>query len=218
MYTTSTEHQWFCWQPFNKAMTWTNRQNQPTSKNNNANNTNINQEVDGLHMVKLNTDKTEFINFSSKQQLKKLDKSPLDANGDLIHSRELVRYLTGHLDSSLTFETHVKTNGKLHQDWINPQLPIDRGLHHTCLNAVYNTHRLCKCHTIQIYSQGHQQVPITAKYVCKINIKKTKILKINGISLQITLAASTSKDRLQNLNSYSYVHPGTSTKIPTRPN
>ena len=34
--------------------------------------------------LKLNTDKTDFIIFSSKQQLRKLDKSPLDAKDDLI--------------------------------------------------------------------------------------------------------------------------------------
>ena len=33
--------------------------------------------------LKLNTDKTEFTIFGSKHQLRKLDKSPLDANGDL---------------------------------------------------------------------------------------------------------------------------------------
>ena len=41
--------------------------------------------------LKLNRDKTEFITFSSKQQLKKLDKSPLDANDDLIHNSKVVR-------------------------------------------------------------------------------------------------------------------------------
>ena len=60
--------------------------------------------------LKLNTDKTEFITFGSKQQLKKLDKSPLIANGDIIYNTKVVGYLGGQLDSSLTFETHVKTN------------------------------------------------------------------------------------------------------------
>ena len=32
-------------------MTQTNKQNQTTSKNNNANNTNINKELDGLHVA-----------------------------------------------------------------------------------------------------------------------------------------------------------------------
>ena len=62
--------------------------------------------------LKLNTDKTEFITFGSKQQLKKLHKAALIANGNIIHNSEVVRYLGGHLDSSLTFETHVKTKVK----------------------------------------------------------------------------------------------------------
>ena len=62
--------------------------------------------------LKPNTDKTEFITFGSKQQLKKLDKSPLDANGNPIHNSKVVRYLGGHLDSSLIFETHIKTKVK----------------------------------------------------------------------------------------------------------
>ena len=73
--------------------------------------TSIKNWMDSMQL-KLNTDKTEFITFGSKQQLKKLHKSPLIANGDIIHNSEVVRYLGHHLDSSLTFETHVKTKVK----------------------------------------------------------------------------------------------------------
>ena len=67
--------------------------------------------MDSIHL-KHNTDKTDFIIFDSKQQLMKLDESPLHANGDLIPKSEVVRYLGGHLDTSLTFATHVKTKVK----------------------------------------------------------------------------------------------------------
>ena len=73
--------------------------------------TSIKYWMDSMHL-KLNTDKTDFIIFSSKCQLRKLDKSPLDANGSLIPKSEVVRYLGGLLDTSLTFETHVKTKVK----------------------------------------------------------------------------------------------------------
>ena len=33
-------------------------------------------------------------------------------SGDIIHNSKVVRYLGGHLDSSLTFETHIKTKVK----------------------------------------------------------------------------------------------------------
>ena len=59
--------------------------------------------------LKLNVDKTEFITFGSNYQLRKLNKSPLDANGDLVHKSKVVRYLGRHLDESLTFKTHIKS-------------------------------------------------------------------------------------------------------------
>ena len=142
--------------------------------------------------LKLNTYKTDFIIFCSTQQLRKLDKSPLDSNGNLIPKSKVVRYLRGHLDTSLTFETHVNTKvktgkGKLNQDQINLRLPISKSLHHTHPNVMHNTHRLCKWQMqyIWIHSQGHQQVSITSEHVCKINIKKIQILKFNRISLQL---------------------------------
>ena len=82
--------------------------------------TSIKYWMDSMQL-KLNTDNTEFITFGSKQQLKKLDKSQLIVNGNIIHTIKVVRYLRGYLDSSLTFETHIKTKVKtakanIHQD------------------------------------------------------------------------------------------------------
>ena len=63
--------------------------------------TSIKDWMNSMHL-KCNTDKT-------KQQLRKLDESLLDANGDLIPKSEVVRYLGEHLDASQTFETCIKT-------------------------------------------------------------------------------------------------------------
>ena len=158
--------------------------------------------------LKCNTDKTEFIIFSSKQQLRKLDESPLDANGNLIPKSEVVRYLGGHLDPSLTIETHIKTKVKTAMaNFIKIRSIWDYLSIKACTIIIL---MLCITHigyanakTIWIHSQNHQQVSITSKHVHKINIKKIPILKFNGISLQITLAASMSKNRLQDLNTYS---------------
>ena len=153
--------------------------------------TSIKDWMDSIHL-KCNIDKTEFIIFGSKQQLRKLDEPSLDASGDLIPKSEVVRYLGGYLDASLTFETHQNqsqdSNGKLHQDQVNLGLLINKCLHPTHPNIMCITHRLWKCNTIQIHIQGHQQVSITSKHVHKIIGKKTQILKFKGISLQITLA------------------------------
>ena len=67
--------------------------------------------MDSMHL-KLNTDKTDFIIFGWKQQLRKLDESQLDASGSLIPKSKVVRYIGGHLDTSLTFETHIKIKVK----------------------------------------------------------------------------------------------------------
>ena len=103
--------------------------------------------------LKLNMGKTDFIIFSSKQQLRKLDESPLDANGNLIPRSEVVRYLGGHLDTSFIFQTHIKTKvkkamanfTKIRSIW---GLLINKSLQHTHTNVMHNTHRLCKCNTI----------------------------------------------------------------------
>ena len=70
--------------------------------------TSIRDWMDSMHL-ELNTDKTEFIFFGSKHQVRKLDESPLDANGDLTHKSEVLRSLGGHLEAYLTFETHIKS-------------------------------------------------------------------------------------------------------------
>ena len=67
--------------------------------------------MDSMHL-KLNTDKTDFMIFGSKHQLRKLDESTLGANGELIKKGEVVRYLGRHLDASPTFETHIKSKVK----------------------------------------------------------------------------------------------------------
>ena len=56
--------------------------------------------------LKLNPDKTEYILFSSQQQLKKISQEPLDAHGDPIS------YLGGFQDQHPNFKTHIKEKAK----------------------------------------------------------------------------------------------------------
>ena len=58
------------------------------------------------------SDKTKFIMFGSRQMLKHANTSHLDFNCSLIQQSKLVKYLGGHLDSSLTFEEHIKQKSK----------------------------------------------------------------------------------------------------------
>ena len=62
--------------------------------------------------LKLNSDKTEYIHFRSRQQVKKIDTSPINANGDLIPMSYNIWYLGGYLDTNVTFSKHVKQKVK----------------------------------------------------------------------------------------------------------
>ena len=49
--------------------------------------------------LKLNEDKTEYIQFGFRTQLKKCDDVPLDANSSLVQKSKTVKYLGVDLDS-----------------------------------------------------------------------------------------------------------------------
>ena len=79
--------------------------------------------MDAMHM-KLNPNKTEYILFSSWQQLKKTSPEPLDAQGDPIAVSEAVSYLGGFLDQHLNFKEHIKENAKKSNGQHNKNLNI----------------------------------------------------------------------------------------------
>ena len=62
--------------------------------------------------LKLNSDKTEFIMFGSRQMLKHANTSHLNFGSSPIQQSRLVKYQGGHLDPCLTFEEHVKQKQK----------------------------------------------------------------------------------------------------------
>ena len=57
--------------------------------------------------LKLNKTKTEFIYFSGKQQLAKTRRHTIYINGKTIQHTNKIKYLGGHLDSSLSFKDHI---------------------------------------------------------------------------------------------------------------
>ena len=63
---------------------------------------NIKEWMDSTRL-KLNSDKTEYIQFGSRQQINKIKTSPINANGDLIPMSHSIWYLGGYLDTNLTF-------------------------------------------------------------------------------------------------------------------
>ena len=52
----------------------------------------IKEWMDSIRL-KLNSDKTKYIQFRSRQQINKIDTSPINANGDLIPMSYSIRYL-----------------------------------------------------------------------------------------------------------------------------
>ena len=62
--------------------------------------------------LKLNETKTEFIYFSGKHQLAKTQRDTININGKTIKCTNKIKYLGGHLDSSLTFKDHIIAKSK----------------------------------------------------------------------------------------------------------
>lgn len=58
--------------------------------------------------LKMNTSKTEFIMFGSRQQLCKCDTKTICIAGDEVKSGSCIRYLGAFLDETLNFKEHVK--------------------------------------------------------------------------------------------------------------
>ena len=55
----------------------------------------------------MNCDKTEFIYFGSKLQLKKATIDELDVNGDTVARTDQIKFLGGYLDTYLTLKKHI---------------------------------------------------------------------------------------------------------------
>ena len=62
--------------------------------------------------LKLNSKKTEFIMFGSRQMLTHADTLHLNFGTAPTQQTNLIKYLSGHLDSCLIFEEHVKQKFK----------------------------------------------------------------------------------------------------------
>ena len=71
---------------------------------------NVKEWMDSMRL-KLKSDKTEYIQFRLRQQIK-IDTSPINANGYLIPMSYRIWYLGGYLNTNLTFSEHVKQKVK----------------------------------------------------------------------------------------------------------
>ena len=61
----------------------------------------------GSMRLKMNPDKTEYIQFGSRRQLAKVTQNDINCVGDIIDRSDVIRYLGADLDSTLSFEDHI---------------------------------------------------------------------------------------------------------------
>jgi hypothetical protein len=67
----------------------------------------INDWMNG-NKLKMNSTKTEFIEFGSRQQIDKCDANDINICGKIIEKQHCIRYLGAFLDESLSFKEHIK--------------------------------------------------------------------------------------------------------------
>ena len=105
--------------------------------------------------------------------LKLANTSHLDFDSNLLQQSKLGKYLGGQLDSSHTFEKHVKTkikssNVKLHKNQGNKIQSQYHYLNYPRANAMHFSPRLLKCSVVQNHQEATTKIPKDSTYVCKI--------------------------------------------------
>ena len=68
--------------------------------------------------LKLNSHKTKYVKFRSRQQLNRSTSTPLNANVNLVNLSEVVTYLGSYLDQTLSFKEHIKQKKKAMANFI----------------------------------------------------------------------------------------------------
>ena len=107
--------------------------------------------------------------------LKHANTSHLDFDSSLTQQSKLVKYLGGHLDSSLTFEEHIKQkikscNVKLYKNQGNKTQHQCHCLQHPSANDTHLSPRLLKCIIIQNHQEANTKILKNSKYVHKIGL------------------------------------------------
>ena len=74
--------------------------------------TNINTWMQRMRL-KMNPDKTEYIQFGSRQQIKKTSCNTIDCGSESIQSSTKISYLGADLDQHLTFDSHITKKCKI---------------------------------------------------------------------------------------------------------
>ena len=143
---------------------------------------NIQKWMDTMQL-KLNSDKTKYIQFASTKHIKKLDTSLFNANGDLIEPSTDVRYLGGYLDSSLTFKGHVKEKTRRAVaniiKKINTKISHSGCSHNSTSYAIHFSPGLCKCNALQDTRKNIMQVPNCSKHLCEDSTKQIQVFQLH---------------------------------------
>ena len=99
--------------------------------------------------------------------------SHLDFDSCLIQQSKLVKYLGGHLDSSLTFEEHIKQKSKaamlnFTKIKTNKTQSQCHHLHYPSANVMHFSPTLLQCNVIWNHQEAITKIPKNSKYVHKI--------------------------------------------------
>ena len=121
--------------------------------------------------LKLNIDKTEYIQFGSRQQLNKIDTTtPFNADGDFIQISNVIRYLAGYMDCNLNFKDLITKNkesdDKPHKNNINQKNHLNGSLHGSSTHAVHMPPRLWKFSTLQTTQKDNRKIPAYTEHIC----------------------------------------------------
>ena len=121
--------------------------------------------------LKLNTNKTEYLQFGSIQQLNKIDKTiPFNADSDLTQMSNVVRYLGGYMDCNLNFKEHITENkesdDKIHKNKINQKIHLNGSLHDSSTHVVHFSSRLQKFSTLQTTQKDNRKIQAYREYMC----------------------------------------------------
>ena len=139
---------------------------------------NIKSWMDSM-CLKMNPNKTEFIYFGSKPQLKKCKLESLKVSEDLIPRADIIRYLGVYMDTNLNYKHHVTKKCKAAMinyfkiKSIRPLLDV-KTTARLCLSLCISHLDYCNSVLYGLPDTTLNRLAEDPKHVCLLNIKKRK--------------------------------------------
>ena len=155
----------------------------------------------------MNPNKTEFIYFGNKPQLKKCNVVSLKVSEDLIPRASSIRYLGVYMDEHLNYKQHVakKCQAAMFNYFkirsIRPLLDVPTTAR-LCLSLCILHLDYCNSVLYGLPRYHNQQIPENTEHVCSLNTKKGHQRKHHRVPEGITLAPNKTENTIQNTDTY----------------